>query len=65
MAENYKTLSIPEALYFEVENFIKRHPELGYVGVTEFFKEALRDKLRQYETKDSAYSGPRRLKSTD
>ena len=41
----YRTLSIPEELYDEVEEYIKKHPEKGYAGVTEFFKEALRDKL--------------------
>ena len=41
----YRTLSIPEDLYEEVEEFIKKHPEKGYRGVTEFFKEALREKL--------------------
>ena len=41
----YKTLSIPLDLYEEVEKFIRERPELGYVGVTELFKEALREKL--------------------
>jgi metal-responsive CopG/Arc/MetJ family transcriptional regulator len=47
----YRTLSIPEELYNEVEVYIKKHPEKGYAGVTEFFKEALRDKL--FERSDS------------
>jgi metal-responsive CopG/Arc/MetJ family transcriptional regulator len=47
----YRTLSIPEDLYTEVEEYIRRHPEKGYAGVTEFFKEALRDKL--FEKPDS------------
>lgn len=41
----YRTLSIPEELYKEVEDFIKKHPEKGYSTVTEFFKEALRENL--------------------
>ena len=49
---NYRTLSLPESLVNQVEKrirdgeeYIKKHPEKGYTGVTEFFKEALRDKL--------------------
>jgi len=45
MDKKYKTLSIPVALYEEVEKFIREHPEKGYASVTEFFKEALREKL--------------------
>ena len=45
LVSKYRTLSIPEELYDEVEEYIKKHPEKGYTGVTEFFKEALRDKL--------------------
>ena len=33
---------IPVDSYKEVERFIADHPEKGYSGVTEFFKEALR-----------------------
>lgn len=52
----YRTLSIPEELYNEVEEYIRKHPEKGYAGVTEFFKEALREKL--FEKADS----PRKAK---
>ena len=45
LVSKYRTLSIPEELYDEVEEYIRKHPEKGYTGVTEFFKEALRDKL--------------------
>lgn len=47
MVKGYRTLSIPEDLYRDVEEFINEHPEKGYAGVTEFFKEALRKHLRE------------------
>ena len=41
---NYRTLSLPESLVNQVEKRI-RDGEGGYTTITEFFKEALRDKL--------------------
>ncbi len=46
--KGYKTLSVPIPLYDEIEVFILSHPEFGYASVTEFFKESLRMRLREY-----------------
>lgn len=57
MDNKYKTLSIPVALYEEVEKFIREHLEKGYASVTEFFKEALREKLEsEIKSKKSPWS---------
>ena len=42
---NYRTLSLPESLVNQVEEYIRKHPEKGYTGVTEYVKEAIREKI--------------------
>ena len=49
----YRTISIPEELYSEIEGILG---VLGYRSVAEFVKEAIREKLR--EMKKQVY--PRR-----
>jgi metal-responsive CopG/Arc/MetJ family transcriptional regulator len=39
----YKTISLKGEVYKEIENFIKEHPEAGYISVTEFVRDALRN----------------------
>jgi len=42
---SYKTVHLPKELTDEIDDFIERHPELGYSGRPELVKEAIREKL--------------------
>lgn len=41
----YKGISIPKEMFDEIEKVIKEHPELGYSSITDFIKEAIREKI--------------------
>jgi|GEM_PF-1003144 metal-responsive CopG/Arc/MetJ family transcriptional regulator len=43
----YKGISIPKEMFEEVEKVIKEHPELGYSSITDFIKDAVRDKITE------------------
>jgi len=43
----YRGISIPAQMFEEVEKIIKEKPELGYKTVTEFIKNAIREKLQR------------------
>lgn len=44
----YKTVTLPEPLLKEIEDFINKHPELGYGSITDFIKDAARDHMRDF-----------------
>ena len=50
----YKTISIPEELYHEIESLLG---SLGYRTVTEFVKEAIRDKIKEVRKLKEVVSG--------
>jgi len=41
----YSTVSIPRGLHIYIQQLIKQNPQLGYVSVADFVKEAIREKL--------------------
>mgnify|MGYP000586632945 FL=1 len=43
----YKTISIPEEMFNEIERVIKVRQDLGYQTVTEFIKDAIRRRLEE------------------
>ena len=44
----YKSVTLPEHLVEEIKPFIKSHPQLGYSGVAEFLKTAVREKFERH-----------------
>lgn len=42
----YSTVSIPRGLHIYIQQLIKQNPQLGYVSVADFVKEAIREKLQ-------------------
>jgi len=43
--KEYRSISIPQALIKEIEKTLKDFPELGYVSVSDFIRDACREKL--------------------
>lgn len=43
--KGYKSLTLPEAFLKEIEKIITDNPELGYTTVTEFAKDAIRQRI--------------------
>ena len=41
----YVTVHLPKDLTDQIDEFINKHPELGYSGRPELIKEAIREKL--------------------
>lgn len=46
---HYKSVTLPEPLLRRIENFLKRNPGYGYTSITEFIKEAIREKLEYHD----------------
>ena len=49
MVKGYRQVSLPENFYTDMENFIERHPELGYTSVAEFVKASVREKIEKWK----------------
>lgn len=49
MVKGYRQVSLPENFYADMENFIERHPELGYTSVAEFVKASVREKIEKWK----------------
>ncbi len=45
VAKGYRQVSIPDAFYEEIDEFVKGHPKLGYTSIAEFVKVAVREKM--------------------
>jgi metal-responsive CopG/Arc/MetJ family transcriptional regulator len=43
----HKTIKLPEDLLDNIEEIIKKNPELGYVSTPEFIKEAVRIHIKK------------------
>ncbi len=43
----YKGISIPREMFDEIERIIEEHPELGYSSITDFIKDAVREKITE------------------
>ena len=41
-------MKLPESLIKEIERIIKNNPQLAYMSVPEFIREAVRDKINKY-----------------
>jgi len=46
MEKRYRTISIPEEMFKQIEKVVKEKPELGYSSVADFVKNAIREKLK-------------------
>ncbi|MHA1270105.1 MAG: ribbon-helix-helix domain-containing protein [Candidatus Helarchaeota archaeon] len=49
----YRQVSLPIELIKKIENFIKSRPDLGFTSIPEFIRYAIREKLEQFEEKES------------
>ena len=49
MVKGYRQVSLPEGFYVEMEEFVRRHPELGYVSIAEFVKASVREKIEKWK----------------
>lgn len=45
--KGYKSVTIPEELYELINEVVKNKKQYGYGNVSEFVREAIRDKLKQ------------------
>ena len=45
--EGYRTITIPESMYKIIKDIVRNRPELGYSNISEFVREAVRDKLKK------------------
>lgn len=41
----YTSISLPKKFTKRIEEYIKKHPEEGYTGITDFIKEATRNHI--------------------
>ncbi|MHA1786497.1 MAG: ribbon-helix-helix domain-containing protein [Candidatus Helarchaeota archaeon] len=41
----YRQVSLPIALVEKIEEYLGKHPELGFTSVPEFIRQAIREKL--------------------
>ncbi|RLI84584.1 hypothetical protein DRP07_00760 [Archaeoglobales archaeon] len=50
--KKYKSISIPEELFSEIQRYIDENKQLGYSSVAEFIKEACRVKLAYFKNSE-------------
>ena len=45
--KNFRSVSLPEFLVRRIESILKERPDLGYTSVSEFIRDACRDKIEE------------------
>ena len=54
MVKGYRQVSVPDAFYEEIDDFVKGHPRLGYTSIAEFVKVAVREKMESLKSESSS-----------
>ena len=54
VVKGYRQVSIPDAFYEEIDEFVKGHPRLGYTSIAEFVKVAVREKMESLKIESNS-----------